>query len=133
MRIGDIIRRKALDGAPIGPYMRIEALVGDRVYAQVPNLDEPNILIMKKNVHVCTSRCVLVSENILERLAKEEQISVSHPLTKMWFPMLHNPPEIIIFRTMIKDYRHCFAIDNVERFKSLGEHMIRIVVAEKVY
>ena len=39
MKVGDIIRRKASDGAPIGPYMQIMAIKDDRVYADTIGTD----------------------------------------------------------------------------------------------
>jgi hypothetical protein len=132
MKIGDIIRRKASDGCPIGPYMQIMAIKDDYVYADVIGLDEPNILILKKDVHVCTISTLIISEQLLHDLEYGNKFVVSHLETKMWKNVLIKKPELIRFRTALKNYQHVFVIDTYRRMLSCGELYIKIIVDQKV-
>lgn len=132
MKIGDIIRRKASDGCPIGPYMQIMAIKDDRVYADTIGTDEPNILILKENVHVCTISTLTVSEPMLYDLAHGNKYVVSHLETKMWKNVLARKPELIRFRTIMKNYQHVFVADTYRRMLSCGELYVKIIVDQKV-
>ena len=132
MKIGDIIRRKASDGAPIGPYMQIMAIKDEYVYADVIGLDEPNILILKKDVHVCTISTLIISEQLLHDLERGNKFVVSHLETKMWKNVLAKKPELIRFRTALKNYQHIFVADTYRRVLSCSELYIKIIVDQKV-
>ena len=133
MKIGDIIRRKcSTDGKPIGPYMRIMAIQGTRVYADTIGTDEPNVIILKRNCYVCKSRTLIVSEDVLNRLKTGKQILVQHPTCKSWNEVYKNTPDLIIFRTVPKNYKSIFVIENVRTALSLGKPVVRIVVNYKV-
>ena len=132
MKIGDIIRRKASDGAPIGPYMQIMAIRDDYVYADVIGLDEPYILILKKDVYVCTISTLTISEQMLFDLAHGNKYVVSHVETKTWKNVLAKKPELIRFRTALKNYSHVFVAYTYRRMLSCGELYIKIIVDQKV-
>ena len=132
MKVGDIIRRKASDGAPIGPYMQIQVIKDDRVYADVIGTDEPNILILKKNVHVCSIFTLTVSEPMLMDLAKGRKWVVSHPATKHWLSFLNKNYELVCFRTAWREYRHVFVVLSKTKMLSCGEMCVKIVVDQKV-
>ena len=133
MKIGDIIRRKcSTDGKPIGPYMRIMAIQDDRVYADTIGRDEPNVIILKRNCYVCKVRHLVVSEDILNRLKKGYTSAVQHSVCKLWDNMVKNTPDLIVFRTAIKNYKAMFVVESVRRTLNIGESVIRVVVNYKV-
>lgn len=132
MKKGDIIRRKASDGCPIGPYMQIMAIKEGYVYADVIGLDEPNILILKKDVYVCTISTLIISEQLLHDLAHGNKFVVSHLATKMWKNVLSKKPELIRFRTALKNYQHVFVADTYRLVLSCSELYIKIIVDEKI-
>ena len=135
MKIGDIIRRKASDGAPIGPYMRVEVIKDGYVYASTFGLDEPNILLQKKSCKVIKTFCVLVSEQILEKCSKQQQFLISHPQSKHWTSLWlkKDKYDVVILRTIPKDNRHAFVLDNVYRECHFKETQIRVALGEKIY
>lgn len=133
MKIGDIIRRKcSIDGAPIGPYMKIMAIKEDRVYADTIGEDEPNVILLKKNCYVCKHRVISIAEKVLERLKSGEQYAIQHPLCERWNSLLKTQPDLITFRTVVKDYRSTFVIESVNKMSSLGEKVIRVVISYKL-
>lgn len=133
MKIGDIIRRKcSTDGAPIGPYMKIMAIKEDRVYADTIGEDEPNVILLKKNCYVCKHRVISIAEKVLERLKSGEQYAIQHPLCERWNSLLKTQPDLITFRTVVKDYRSTFVIESVNKTSSLGEKVIRVVISYKL-
>lgn len=133
MKVGDIIRRKcSTDNKPIGPYMRIVHIKDNLVYADTIGRDEPNILISKKNCHICKHKTLIVSEEVLERLKSGKQIAVSHPMCTTWYNVYLKTPDLIIFRTALKNYKAMFVIENVRSLMSLGKPTIRIVVNYKI-
>ena len=132
MKVGDIIRRKcSTDGAPIGPYMQIMAIKDDRIYADVIGEDEPNIILLKKNVYVCKHRVIAIAERVLDRLKSGEQYAIQHPLCERWNSLLKKP-DLITFRTVVRDYRATFVVESVKQTLSLGEKVIRVVVSYKI-
>lgn len=132
MKIGDIIRRKASDGAPIGPYMQIQAFKDDYVYADVIGLDEPNVLILKKDVYICTISTLIISESLLFDLDHGNKYIVSHLATKQWKNVLAKKPELIRFRTALKNYQHVFVVDTYRLVLSCNELRVKIMVDQKV-
>ena len=133
MKVGNIIRRKcSTDGKPIGPYMRIMLIKDNLIYADTIGRDEPNILISKKNCHLCKYKTLIVSEETLEKLKSGKQIAVQHPMCKTWYEVFINTPDLIVFRTAIKNYKAMFVIENVRTCLNLGKPMIRIVVNYRV-
>lgn len=133
MKIGDIVRRKcSADGAPIGPYMKIMAIKEDRVYADTIGEDEPNVILLKKNCYVCKHRVISIAEKVLERLKSGEQYAIQHPLCERWNSLLKTQPDLITFRTVVKDYRSTFVIESVNKTSSLGEKVIRVVISYKL-
>lgn len=132
MKIGDIIRRKASDGCPIGPYMQIMAIKDDYVYADIFGLDEPNILILKKDVYVCTISTLIISESLLFDLDHGNKYVVSHLATKQWKNVLAKKPELIRFRTALKNYQHVFVVDTYRLVLSCNELRVKIIVDQKV-
>ena len=132
MKIGDIIRRKASDGCPIGPYMQIMAIKDDYVYADIFGLDEPNILILKKDVYICTISTLIISESLLFDLDHGNKYIVSHLATKQWKNVLAKKPELIRFRTALKNYQHVFVVDTYRLVLSCNELRVKIMVDQKV-
>lgn len=133
MKIGDIIRRKcSTDGKPIGPYMRIMHIKDNIIYADTIGADEPNILIAKRNCYVCKHKTLVVSEDILERLKSGKTNAVQHDICKTWHNVYLNTPDLITFRTMLKNYKATFTVENVRTMLSLGKPTIRIILNYKI-
>lgn len=99
MKVGDIIRKKVQSGALVGPYMRIEVIEEDIVYASVFGSDAPNLIIFKSNVHVCTFKELTISTKMLEELRTGFKCEVTHGCTPTWKAVVNDKPEIIIFNT----------------------------------
>ena len=127
--IGQIIRRKHRYGVPIGPYMIVQHIEDDRIYASVIGADIPNMMILKDNVYVYKTNSVCISEDLLNRLKSNRTICLQHKATKHWQNIFDNPPEIIRFYTLPKKYEACFVVENVRRTTVFGEPTVQIVVS----
>ena len=128
MKVGDIIRKKVASGTPVGPYMRIEVIEDDRIYASVFGSDSPNIMILKKNVHLCETRTLIISPRMLEDLKNGFKSYISHLCTPTWKTVADNKPEIIIFRTAYVIYKHPFVLEEAKimyssAFKEMQVHL----------
>ena len=133
MKIGDIVRRKcSTDGKPIGPYMRIMVIKEDRVYADTIGEDEPNVILLKRNCHVCSVRQLVVSEDTLDKLKAGRITSVEHITCKTWYSVYRNRPDLIMFRAVKKKEKPLFTLDSVKTASSMGRYIVRISLGYKV-
>lgn len=132
MKIGQIIRRKAMDNFPIGPYLRIKYIELDRVYADTIGWDNPNIILLKKNIYIPTNFTLLISQCVLDKLNSGALMAVQHPATTRWIQALEKSPEIITFQSFPLNYKHTFVVEQITEHYSFGEKMIRINVANKI-
>ena len=138
MKVGDIVRRKAKDGQPIGPYLQIMHIQGSFVYADTIGLDNPNVLIMKDNIYVCSIASLPVSEYVLNRLRSGEQVAIEHTVNKPWNRVYDNPPELIRVYTLPRGNDAIFVVERVSRARrtcfNFGQPniYIRVVVSNKV-
>lgn len=126
--VGQIIRRQTHENAPIGPFMIVQIVERDRVYADVIGHDVPNEMILKKNVYRYSIDAVCISESLFERLIKGQAICAQHLATKQWLKVWTSKPELIRFYTQNKNYQAIFVVENITKTMSLGEHVIRIIV-----
>lgn len=135
MKIGDIIRRKASDNAPIGPYMRIVAKHprdNRMLFADTLGLDNPNVMIHSKHAYLHSMKSVCISEETLNALKIGIIHSVQHPACTAWLRLVDNPPELIRFYTKPKGYERIFVVERIMESISLGEKIVRIIVNNRV-
>lgn len=132
MKVGQIIRRKAGDNFPVGPYLRIMHIERDRVYADTIGWDNPNIILLKKNVYVPTHTTLTISEYVLKRLNEGSLNVIQHLATTRWQKTLEQQPEIITFQTLPLNYKHTFVVEKISEHWSFKEKMIRINIADKI-
>lgn len=131
-REGLIVRRKTKNGTPIGPYMTIQHVENDRIYADIIGQDTPNEMILKENVYLHKTNSVCISEGLLERLKNGTAICVQHETTPKWTKIWEQQPELIAFYTVLRGYRAVFVVESVKKTLSLGKPMIRIIVSNYV-
>lgn len=134
-KIGQIIRRRYKEtNSPIGPYMIIQVVEDDRVYASVVGSDTPNEMILNDNVYVPIIRYAIVSEQVLEKLEKGWQHTVAHKRCKTWDKLFSESPNLICFYTKPKNYRAIFSIDHIERGynHTFKEGYVRITIKELI-
>lgn len=132
MKVGDIIRRKTVGGYPIGPYMRIEYIERNRIYASTIGLDNPNIVIARDRVYEHKIRSLCISEELLERLKNGTTICAQHVCIPKWEDFFYNPTPLVRFYTQPKGYESVFVTENVRKMRSLGEMVIKIIVGERI-
>ena len=133
MKVGDIIRR-AVHGKPVGPYLMVEVIDDEKVYAGVIGLDEPNIMLLKKDIYVPKMCSLPVSERVLLCLRDKKTVMIQHKATKQWLSVYDQEPELIKFYCLPKMYSNVYTIEYMKRFKSLSlrEDTVRIVLNEMV-
>ena len=130
--VGQVIRRKIREDAPIGPYMLVQHVESDRVYADIIGRDMPNEMILKKNVYTHKIDAVCISEDLYHRLVNGKTICAQHKATTQWIKIWSSPPELIKFYTQAKNYQAIFVLEHVTKAISLGEPIIRIIVDELI-
>ena len=129
MKVGQLIRKKTHDGAPIGPYMRIERDDRDRVLASVIGRKEPLTSILKKNVYIPKIRSLYISEEKLWNVKKEKDTVVSHPATTKWIKLYEQPnPDLIRFICKPKMYEVYCVPAGIYKSEHFREVNIRIVI-----
>jgi len=126
--LGQIIRKKSKNGTPVGPYLMVQHIEYDRVYADAIGLDNPNVMILKENVYIYKIDAVCISEDLYNRLIKGQTICAQHKATAQWLKVWSSPPELIRFYTQSKNYQAVFVVENITKTMSLGENVIRIIV-----
>ena len=131
-KIGAIVRKKLPGGKPIGPYMQIMHVEHNRVYVDVIGLDTPNVMLLKRNTHVCTTKSLIVSEEILERLKREFVNNVQHVATTTWMNVLDKEPELIKLYTQPKGYTATFVLENIKYVHFFGEKYVRVYVGKRI-
>ena len=135
MKVGDIIRKKVQSGTIVGPYMRIEVIEDDRVYASVFGSDAPNIMILKKNVHKCTQGSLVISSKMLDDLKNGFKSEVTHVCTPTWRAIVESKPEILILRTAYVVYKNPFVLEDAKIVYSSAfkEQQVRLFVKRLKY
>jgi len=93
MRKEQIIRRKAVNGRPIGPYMRITA------FPDAHHVETADISLLRKNVYQVKVAKLVISDNIFNRIADGRQSAIIHDMCPRWKKLLDNIPEVIQFRS----------------------------------
>jgi len=130
--VGQVVRRKHSDGCAIGPYMRVEHIERDRVYASMIGRDIPNDMLLKKNVYVPTIFSLSVSDETIERLRKRKTYTVSHPATTRWNSIWKKKPVLVRFYSHGKAFARIFKIDCISKDIILREPVIKITVGQLV-
>jgi len=118
MKKGDIIRRQTKSGYPIGQYMRILSINGNKI--KVIGTGGLSFTIFK------TDNLKVYSKKILQ-ISKEDYIKLKvafiecyrHELTKSFDDVYDNPPDIIEFWTKGMDERLFFTLEFVEKTRKL--------------
>lgn len=130
-RIGAVIRRNSEYG-PIGPYMRITVIENDRIYADTIGADNPNIMLLKSNVYVCSMYSLVVSEPVLKRLQEGLMSHVQHPQDTKWNRVVDNKPELVRFYSKVKGYEVIFKLWNAYKTHVLGDDVVYVYLNEKI-
>jgi hypothetical protein len=131
--VGQVIRRKIREDAPIGPYMLVQRVESNRVYAKIIGRNMmPDEMILKKNVYIHKIDAVCISEDMYYRLVTGKTICAQHKATTQWIKVWSSPPELIKFYTQAKNYQAIFVLEHVTKAISLGEPVIRIIVDELI-
>lgn len=118
MKKGDVIRRQTKSGCPVGQYMRILSMNGNKI--KVIGASGLSFTVFK------TDNLKVYSKMILQ-ISKEDYIKLKvafiecyrHELTKSLDKVYGNPPDIIEFWTKGIDERLFFTLDFAEKTRKL--------------
>lgn len=118
MKKGDIIRRQTKSGFPVGQYMRILSMNGNKI--KVVGTSGLSFTVFK------TDNLKVYSKTVLQ-ISKEDYIKLKvafiecyrHELTKSFDKVYGNPPDIIEFWTKGIDERLFFTLDFAEKTRKL--------------
>jgi len=138
MKKGDIVRRKAKDGKPIGPYLQVTHIQRSFICVNTIGCNDKEVLLLKDNVYVCSMASLPVSEYVLRRLNSGEQIAIEHPVNKPWNKVYDNPPDLIRVYTLPRCNESIFVVERVScsrrQYFNFGKSdaYIRVVISNKV-
>lgn len=127
--IGKIVRRKASDGAPIGPYLQVIKVRRNMVSA-VPLTERKTIFL--NNVYKCNTTTLSISKEHMQRLVDCRTICVEHPATPQWDKLVENTPEIIKFVSSTTSDQVICSVDHVvKQWSNVShEYVVRVIISE---
>ena len=128
---GTIIRRKC-DGSPIGPFMRIIHEGENIVYADVIGHDNPNVMLMKKNVYVPTIRTLMVPQAVFDRLKEDKMRVIYFTPNQKSLGVLNAKPQLIKFKTVMLGDEMIFELEHVWLGMSLNDMIVKIALKNKL-
>ena len=128
---GTIIRRKC-DGSPIGPFMRIIHEGENIVYADVIGHDNPNVMLMKKNVYVPSIRTLMVPQKVFDRLKEDKMRVIYFTPNQKSLGVLNAKPQLIKFKTVMLGDEMIFELEHVWLGMSLNDMIVKIALKNKV-
>ena len=130
-KVGTIIRRKC-EGGPIGPFMQIMHEEEDKVYADVIGLDNPNVMLMKKNVYVPSIRTLMVPQAVFNRLKEDKMRVIYFTPNKKSQGVLKAKPQLIKFKTVMTGDEQIFELDHIWLGMSLNDMVVKISLRGKL-
>lgn len=131
--VGSIIRKKTASGIVVGPLMQIMHIVNDKFYADVIGLDEPSVVLQRKDVVLIKSFSLPVSRKQLDRLKQGKIDRICHPVSIRWQTVYENVPSIIRFYTLQgAGDSAMFTVDSVNKRLQLNEPVIEVVVGQQL-
>ena len=128
---GTIIRRKC-DGSPIGPFMRIIHEGENIVYADVIGHDNPNVMLMKKNVYVPSIRTLMVPQKVFDRLKEDKMRVIYFTPNQKSLGVLNAKPQLIKFKTVMLGDEMIFELEHVWLGMSLNDMIVKIALKNKL-
>lgn len=128
---GTIIRRKC-DGSPIGPFMRIMHEGENIVYADVIGHDNPNVMLMKKNVYVPSIRTLMVPQKVFDRLKEDKMRVIYFTPNQKSLGVLNAKPQLIKFKTVMLGDEMIFELEHVWLGMSLNDMIVKIALKNKL-
>lgn len=129
--VGSIVRKKTASGIAVGPLMQIMHIMNNKFYADVIGLDEPNVVLQKKDVVLMKSFSLPVSAKQLDRLKRGKIDRICHPVSIRWQSVYENVPSIIRFYTLQgAGGSATFTVDSVNKRLQLNEPVIEVVVGQ---
>jgi hypothetical protein len=130
--VGQLVRRKTKNGTPVGPYLRIEAIEDDRVYASAIGEDSPNYMLLKVNTYTPTMTCLVIGEHLLNQLKEGRTVCAQHVATERWLNVCKKPVELIRFYTQRQGYENVYVVERIYQQTSFREKVVRIIVNERI-
>lgn len=128
---GTIIRRKC-DGSPIGPFMRIMHEGENIVYADVIGLDNPNVMLMKKNVYIPSIRTLMVPQQTFDRLKEGKMQLIYFTPNQKSLGVLKAKPQLIKFKTVMLGYEMIFELEHIWLGMSLNDMVVKIALKNRI-
>lgn len=129
--VGTIIRRKC-EGGPIGPFMQIMHEEDDKVWADIIGHDNPNVMLMKKNVYVPNIRTLMVPQKVFDRLKEDKMHVIYFTPNQKSLGVLNAKPQLIKFKTVMLGDEMIFELEHVWLGMSLNDMVVKISLRGKL-
>lgn len=131
--VGNIVRKKTASGIAVGPFMKIMHITNSKIYADIIGLDEPNVVLQKKDVVPMKCYSLPVSKKQLDRLKQGKIDRICHPVSIRWQSAYEKTPDLIRFYALEgAGDSGVFTIDSINKRLSLNEPVIEIVIARQL-
>ena len=130
-KVGAVIRRKC-EGSPIGPFMRVMHEEEDKVYADVIGFDNPNVMLMKKNVYVPSIRTLMIPQTVFNRLKEDRMRVIYFTPNEKSLGVLNARPQLIRFKTVMLGDETIYELEHVWLGMSLNDMVVKIALKNKL-
>lgn len=132
---GAVVRKTCIStGNPVGPYMVVERCESPHVYTKIlpRKNDMEEHLFLKKRLVVAKRTDVFVSDQIIKKVKKGLQKTISHPYKGVnWIKLMEEKIELIKMYGNIEG-PVIFTILGVERKRVAGKDYIFVDLGEKL-
>ena len=135
MKKGDIVRRLAKDGQPVGNYFVVSHCTRRCVYVEryAPEWSRKMTeMWLKEETYPVKVVSICISEDILMRILKCRQSALSSPITAQWKKVLkRNDWEVVNLYTK-SSTGYLYAIENIRTGIEMREQRVRIVLSHRI-
>ncbi|MER2007637.1 MAG: hypothetical protein ABS939_09310 [Psychrobacillus sp.] len=112
--------------------MRIMHEEEDKVWADVIGLDNPNVMLMKKNVYVPSIRTLMIPQQTFERLKEGKMQLIYFTPNQKSLGVLKAKPQLIKFKTVMLGYEMIFELEHIWLGMSLNDMVVKISLKNKL-
>jgi hypothetical protein len=102
------------------------------VYADVVGLDNPNVMLMKKNVYVPSIRTLMIPQQTFERLKEGKMRLIYFTPNQKSLGVLKAKPQLIKFKTVMLGYEMIFELEHIWLGMSLNDMVVKVALKNRI-
>ena len=112
--------------------MRVMHEEDDKVWADVIGHDNPNVMLMKKNVYLPNIRTLMVPQKVFDRLKEDKMRVIYFTPNQKSLGVLNAKPQLIKFKTVMLGDEQIFELEHVWLGMSLNDMVVKISLRGKL-